>query len=207
MLAACAVGFANAQADDDLNGAIPRSMLTRDTVESSIGTLTFRDGAPTEETAQKVYDALDFTRALNAYNNSFRGASAYAIMEGLQSIGAANNAVVIFSELMDSKLLFLTANADTVYYMSVVDLAKGPMVIEQPPMSVGTINDMWFSWVIDIGFPGPDRGQGGTYLIVPPGYEGGCRIAGFTLPTRRRTGFSTPRAPISSTTTPSPPSR
>ena len=53
------------------------------------------------------------------------------------------------------------------------------MVIEQPPKSVGTINDMWFSWIIDIGFPGPDRGEGGKYLIVPPGYDGSLPDSGF----------------------------
>jgi hypothetical protein len=30
--------------------------------------------------------------------------------------------------------------------------------IEQPSGGLGTINDMWFRWVIDIGHPGPDRG-------------------------------------------------
>jgi hypothetical protein len=75
--------------------------------------------------------------------------------------------------------LFLTANADTVYYMAAVDLSKGPMVIEQPPKGLGTINDMWFSWVIDIGFPGPDRGEGGRYLLVPPGYDGPLPDGGF----------------------------
>ncbi len=150
----------------------PPSLVTPNQVETTLGTLEFRDGAPTVETAQRVYDALDFTRALNVYNNSFRGASAYAIRQGFQSIGAEDNDVVIFSELMDSKSLFLTANADTVYYLATVDLSKGPMVIEQPALGLGTINDMWFSWIIDIGFPGPDRGQGGKYLIVPPGYDG-----------------------------------
>jgi hypothetical protein len=80
---------------------------------------------------------------------------------------------------MDANSLFLTANADTVYYASVVDLTKGPMVIEQPPKGLGTINDMWFQWVIDIGFPGPDRGEGGKYLIVPSGYDGPLPDSGF----------------------------
>ena len=70
---------------------------------------------------------------------------------------------------MDANSLFLTANADTVYYSRPIDLSDGPMVIEQPSDAVGTINDMWFSWIIDIGGPGPDRGLGGKYLIVPPG--------------------------------------
>jgi hypothetical protein len=155
------------------------SLSTPDRVETRIGTLEFRDGAPSAATAQKVSDTLDFTRALNAYNNSFRGASAYAIAEGLESIGAGYNDVTIFSELMDSNSLFLTANADTVYYMSVVDLSNGPMVIEQPSNGLGTINDMWFSWVIDVGRPGPDRGLGGKYLIVGPGYDGPLPEGGY----------------------------
>lgn len=149
-----------------------QSLSAPDKVDTRIGTLNFRDGAPTSETAEKVYDTLDFTRALNVYNNSFRGASAYAIRKGFQSIGAEDNTVVIFSKLMDANSLFLTANADTVYYLAAIDLTNGPMVIEQPSNGLGTINDMWFSWVIDIGRPGPDRGLGGKYLIVPPGYDG-----------------------------------
>ena len=80
---------------------------------------------------------------------------------------------------MDAKSLFLTANADTVYYLAAIDLTNGPMVIEQPPKAVGTINDMWFRWIIDIGCPGPDRGVGGKYLIVPPGYDGPLPEGGY----------------------------
>ncbi|MEH2497247.1 hypothetical protein V1294_003726 [Bradyrhizobium sp. AZCC 1678] len=160
---------------------IPPGLITPDRVETRIGTLESKDGAPTVETAEKVRDTLDFTRALNAYNNSFRGASAYALGKGFQSIGAEDNTPIIFSDLMDAKSLFLTANADTIYYMAVVNLSKGPMVLEQPPMGLGTINDMWFSWIVDIGFPGPDRGEGGKYLILPPGYEGPLPEGGFYI--------------------------
>jgi hypothetical protein len=156
-----------------------RSLGAPDRVETRVGTLEFKDGVPTPQTAERVRDTLDFTRALNVYNNSFRGASAYAIRKGLQSIGVEDNAVAVFNDLMDAKSLFLTANADTVYYMSMVDLSKGPMVIEQPPHGLGTINDMWFSWIIDAGFPGPDRGEGGKYLILPPGYDGLVPEGGF----------------------------
>jgi len=157
------------------------SLSTPDKVETSIGTLEFKDGAPSVETAEKVYDALAFTRALNAYNNSFRGASALAIKKGLQSIGLQSGDVGITSELLDANSLFLTANADTVYYMAWIDLSDGPVVIEQPPEGLGTINDMWFSWVIDAGKPGPDRGLGGKYLIVGPGYEGPLPEGGYFI--------------------------
>ena len=46
------------------------------------------------------------------------------------------------------------------------------MVLEAPPKYLGTINDYWFRWVIDLGGPGPDRGLGGRYLILPPGDDG-----------------------------------
>src|SRR5262249_2341239 len=101
--------------------------------------------------------------------------------QGLPSIGAEDNSIVIFSELMDAKSLFLTANADTVYFVGVLSLSKGPLVVEQPPGSLGTFNDMWFSWIIDGGFPGPDRGEGGKYLLVPPGYDGPLPEGGFFI--------------------------
>jgi len=157
------------------------SLSMPDKIETSIGTLDFKDGAPSAQTAEKIRDALAFNNALSVYNNSFRGASAYALGKGFKSIGAEDNSIVIFSDLMDAKSLFLTANADTVYYLGIVNLSKGPMVIEQPPHGLGTINDMWFSWIIDIGFPGPDRGVGGKYLIVPPGYTGALPEGGYYI--------------------------
>ncbi len=156
-----------------------RSLSTPDRVDTRLGPLEFKDGAPSAETVQKVYDTLDFTRALDAFLNSYGGASAYAIRQGLLSIGAEDNSVTIFPELMDSKSLFLTANADTIYALSIIDLTKGPMVVEQSPKGVGTINDMWFGWIIDVGFPGPDRGEGGRYLLLPPGYDGPIPEGGF----------------------------
>lgn len=175
--AASFLQHASAQQD----GGIPPSLITPDKTDSSIGSFEFWNGAPTVATAERVRDALDFNNALAAYNNSFRGASAFALGKGFQSIGAQDNDIIIYSELMDAKSLYLTANCDTVYYFGVINLSKGPMVLEQPPHGLGTINDMWFSWIIDVGFPGPDRGGGGKYLIVPPGYTGPLPEGGFYI--------------------------
>ncbi|MHB2166441.1 DUF1254 domain-containing protein [Alsobacter sp. R-9] len=158
-------------------------------IATSFGQLEFRNGVPTVETAARTYDILDFSQALSVYNNSFRGASALAIVKGFEGIGAKPGDVVIFSKLMDSRSLFLTANADTVYYLTGLDLSKGPVVIEQPPNAVGTINDMWFSWIIDIGGPGPDRGMGGKYLIVGPDYKGPLPEGGYFIG-RSETNFA-----------------
>jgi len=87
--------------------------------------------------------------------------------------------VLLFSRLMDSNSLFLTANIDTVYFWTFLDLSKGPIVIEAPHEVLGVIDDMWFRWVTDVGVPGPDRGQGGKYLVVPPGYTGPLPEGGY----------------------------
>jgi hypothetical protein len=40
---------------------------------------------------------------------------------------------------------------------------------------------MWFRWITDFGLPGADRGEGGKYLLVPPGYDGPLPEGGFII--------------------------
>lgn len=158
---------------------IPPSITTPDRVESRIGPLEFKNGVPGQSTAAKVYDNLDFTYAYRAFMDNMRGVSIHAVRKSMQDLGMKPNEVLVFSELMDARSLFLTANADTVYVMGYLDLTKGPVVIETPPAFLGVVQDAWFRWVIDLGLPGPDRGVGGKYLIVPPGYDGELPDGGF----------------------------
>ncbi|MEN5315571.1 DUF1254 domain-containing protein [Pseudomonas koreensis] len=150
----------------------PPSFITPDKVESSIGTLEYKDGAPSKETVNKAYDYLDLMHGVEAFANAYQGASVASIFKGMQDAGVPNNTALIFSELMDSKSLFLTANADTVYFWVNLDASQGPIVVETPPLALGVVDDMWFNWITDFGLPGPDRGTGGKYLFVPPGYKG-----------------------------------
>lgn len=189
VLALSAAFLVTAAARADVPAGVVNSLGAPAEIATSFGNLAFENGVPTPETAQKTYDMLDFTQALNVYNNSFRGASALAIVKGFEGIGAMPGDVVIFSKLMDANSLFLTANADTVYYLTGLDLSKGPVVVEQPPDAVGTINDMWFSWIIDVGGPGPDRGLGGKYLIVGPDYDGPLPEGGYFIG-RSKTNFA-----------------
>ena len=85
---------------------------------------------------------------------------------------------------MDAALLFLTGNTDTVYFQGYRRSHHGTDGAETPPRSLGTIDDMWFRFVTDFGAPGPDRGTGGRYLLVPPGYDG-ARPDGWLLRARR----------------------
>jgi hypothetical protein len=152
--------------------AIPASITTPDRVESRIGMLEFKDGVPSQDTLTKVYDNLDFTHAFETFVNTLQAVNMQACHKGFVNAGVKDNEVLVFSDFMDSKTLLLTANADTVYVLGFLDLTKGPMVLEVPPGLLGAIDDAWYRWVIDLGLPGPDRGLGGKYLIVPPGYDG-----------------------------------
>jgi len=154
---------------------IPESITTPDSVETRIGTLKFFDGMPTKETSALVYDNLDFLRGVETFLNGIPIASIEALRRGSASLGAANsNQVVYFDKLLDSTSLFLTGNTSTVYAIAVLDLKKdGPTVIEIPAgAGPGTVNDAFFRFVVDTGAPGPDKGKGGKYLILPPDYEG-----------------------------------
>ena len=156
-----------------------RSIAAPEQFDSRLGMLEFVDGVPSDEAVDRIYDHLDFLHGVNAYLDGFRGASTYAIRKGFHDAGAEDNQVLLFSELLGSESVFLTANADTVYYMAVIDLTPGPMVVETPPQALGTFDDMWFGWIIDFGLPGPDRGEGGRFLLVPPGYDGPLPDSGY----------------------------
>jgi hypothetical protein len=73
---------------------------------------------------------------------------------------------------MSPKSLYLTANTESVYYGGWLDLQDGPMVVESPPNTLGMVNDFFFRYVTDLGIAGPDKGQGGKFLFLPPDYAG-----------------------------------
>lgn len=141
-------------------------------VESRIGTLNFFDGFPDRSTTEKLFDNLDFQRAVQAYLLALPPVSMVALREGLTQWGPANTTIPTFETLMDSRSLFLTANANTPYTWMWINLHNGPLVAEIPPNVLGMINDFWFHYVTDLGVVGPDKGAGGKYLILPPGYKG-----------------------------------
>ena len=168
------------------------SVSTPDKVDSRIGTLEFDDGAPSEATAALLYDHLDFVHGVEAFLGALPGASLAAVRRGFLAAGVEDGSFSMFPELMDSASMFLTANCDTIYFWGFLDLSDGPMVIDVPSIDapsgiLATVDDMWFRWVTDIGLPGPDRGEGGRYLIVGPGYDGPLPDSGFHVSHSRTT--------------------
>ncbi|WP_146160881.1 MULTISPECIES: DUF1254 domain-containing protein [unclassified Ensifer] len=111
--------------------------------------MKYKEGAPSKETVDKVYDYVDLMHGVEAFVNAYQGASVAAIFKGFEDAGVPDNTAVIWSDLMDAKSLFLAANADTVYFWVNLNVADGPLVIETPPMSLGVIDDIWFRWVTE----------------------------------------------------------
>jgi len=174
-LAACAVLPACttvSPARHDMTTKIPKEITTPDLVDTRLGTLKFFDGVPTEATAQKVYDQLDFSRGIEVFLNGIPGASLVAMRRGLREVGAVDGTIGIWDELLDSKSLLLTGNTESVYAFTWIDLTKGPVVVESPPNTLGVLDDFWFRYVTDLGNAGPDKGQGGKFLVLPPGWQG-----------------------------------
>jgi hypothetical protein len=171
MLAACIVTTAAAR-DYKMTTAIAPGILTPDKLDTSIGTLHLSYGYPSEDTVKKIYDNLDRSRALQAYLLAIPIVNQVGMRNTLKEFGPVNQTDVIWEELVDSRTVELTANDNTIYSFIWIDTHEGPVVLEVPPMSLGTIDDMWYRWVADIGITGADKGKGGKYLILPPGYKG-----------------------------------
>ncbi len=151
---------------------IPASITTPDSVDTPIGTLKFFDGFPDDATVEKVYENLDFQRGVQAFLSGMPGASLVGMRTGFRKLGALNNNVLLFGNRLDSKSLFLTGNTDSAYFSTWINLKDGPMVLETPPKVLAFLDDSWFQYVADIGNAGRDKGQGGKYLVLPPGYDG-----------------------------------
>ena len=171
----CFVSLVSAQPPKlKMTTPIPESVSTPDKLETSIGVFEFFDGVPTAETVQASYDFLDKVHGYKTFLSLLPSISVYELREGQRSVGAVSaNQICIFDNLMDSKSLFLTGNTSTMYALGFLDLKKdGPTVIELPKGMLGVLNDMGFLFMENLGAAGPDKGKGGKYLVLPPGYEG-----------------------------------
>ncbi len=143
-----------------------------DRIESSIGTLNLDYGYPSADTVDRIYDNLDRSRALQAYLLAIPMVNQAGMRDSLRKFGPDNQTDVIWEDLVDPRTVELTANDNTIYNFIWVDTSKGPLVAEIPPKVLGLFNDFWYKWVADVGITGVDKGEGGKYLLLPPGYKG-----------------------------------
>jgi len=163
-----------AWAEPTYKADVPEGLLTPDKMQSKyIGDLSFNDGFPTEETASKVNNFVDTSRATELFINGAPVASMYAMLNGHVKIGIkANHIVGITEDLMNARSLWLTPQTTTPYVHAEIDVKDGPVVIEIGSPVVGLLDDAFFRYVTDLGLVGADQGKGGKYLLVGPDYEG-----------------------------------
>jgi hypothetical protein len=152
--------------------SVPPGITIPDNVKTRLGMLKFFDGFPDKKTVDTLYDNLDFQRAVQAYLLGLAPVSQVANRKGILEVGPANTTVPIFETMMNARSIFLTPNNNTPYTWFWLDLRSGPLVLEVPPKVLGAIDDMWYRFVTDLGMVGPDKGEGGKYLLLPPGYKG-----------------------------------
>ena len=153
---------------------VPEVLLTPDKMESSyLGELRFQDGFPTKETASKVSNFVDISRAVELFINGTPAASMYGMLNGHVKIGLKpNHSVGITEQLMNARSLWLTPQTTTPYVHAEIDVKDGPVVIMIGTPVIGFVNDAFFRYVTDLGVVGADKGKGGKYLLVGPDYEG-----------------------------------
>ena len=150
-------------------------------VETRLGTLRYELGFPTPETTRKLFDEMDFQRAVQAYLWAYPAVSFESIrVTAKRDLGMDYNDLGIADNFVDPKSLWLTANDTTIYAFVNIDLTQGPVAIEIPPGAiVGLLDDFWQRSLSDVGLPGPDAGNGGTFLLLPPGYNGEVPQSGY----------------------------
>jgi hypothetical protein len=130
-------------------------------------------------------DELLFQRGVQSYLWALPAINMWAMKEGSEAkFGAGYHVLPVWKQRLSAKTLVTTPNSDVIYAMGYVDLGKdGPLVIDVPPGQQGILDDFWqrpisgptingHEFAGDVGFAGPDRGNGGKYLLLPPGYKG-----------------------------------
>src|ERR1700754_1051320 len=85
--------------------------------------------------------------------------------------------VIYWGRPLDWHNQTLTPNPDALYFMAFFNTKDGPVVLDLPPGDKdGSFNanivTIWQMPLEDAGLLGADKGAGGKYLILPPGYSG-----------------------------------
>ena len=168
---------------------IPRFLITLTVLSFSLSAFAEKGGSSqgsslTPESIESYYDELDYQRAVQSYLWSIPAMYTYSLRESLkETFGASPTDIPVWKDLMDAKTVMLTPNSQVVYAFNFLDLKKdGPTVLEAPPQMAAMLDDMWDQPLTDIGATGPDKGKGGKYLVLPPGYKGDVPDGYFVVP-------------------------
>lgn len=150
----------------------PAATATPTTTAAPPQDQNFVQGYPSPALAESTKNEVDKQAAIDAYKLWYPTVSQAAAFKELNDKNIKDNTTLAYFNA-DPKGRIFTPNQDTPYGVARFDLKEGPMVIEMPAGPfMGLVTDIHQQWITDLGMPGEDKGKGGKYLLVPPGYKG-----------------------------------
>ena len=155
-------------------------------------------------TAEELGKQAIHRRAVEAVIWGMPAVNAELMFEAAKGAGTDFNQIVCWSRPLSWKNQTLTPNPDTIYFMPIYDTeAAGPMVLEIPPADdvnsiTGSIDNGWQAALEDVGPAGVDKGKGGKYVILPPGYQGQAPEGYIPLPSDTYAGYALLRSNLKS---------
>jgi hypothetical protein len=131
------------------------------------------DTAPPDEASKRLIEA----REVEAVIWGMPAVNYDLMLQQFKRIGGKENQIVYWSRPLDGNNQTLTPNPDSIYFVAFYNTKDGPVVLEIPPAGDdGSVNaNIVTTWQMPLadGDPyGTDKGQGGKYLLLPPGYSG-----------------------------------
>lgn len=144
---------------------------------------------------ENVDERMLYSRALNAVIWGMPAVNSELMHKSLVKAKGGYNQVVYWSGLLNDKNQTLTPNPDVIYICPFYDTRKGPVVLEIPAAEgassiTGSVDDAWQTAIEDVGPAGLDKGKGGKYLILPPGYKDKVPVGYIPMPSSVSTGYS-----------------
>jgi hypothetical protein len=175
--------------------ALLLAACTQSTKTGNTGTST--DSTSVSTTVFKpanIQEQMVYSRAIEAVIWGMPAVNSELMHQSLLPVKGDYNQLVYWSGLINSKNQTLTPNPDVIYFNPLYDTRQGPVVLEIPPANgpssiTGSVDDGWQTAIEDVGPAGVDKGKGGKYLILPPGYTNKVPAGYMPMPSATYTGF------------------
>ena len=139
-------------------------------VKTYFGDFELDHSFPTKDTADDIYDLMDYQRASQLYLWSLPIVATTRIRHSLEENveGYKDNRFATIQRFNERRG-FLTANESTTYFLATSNTSKSAVMLDIPAGTVvGMIVDSWQEGPEDVGLFSPQSGKGGKHVIVGP---------------------------------------
>lgn len=145
-------------------------LLGDEMISTPYGEIELQQNYITDESSQKLFDAMDLQRASQAYiwSTPLVSFTTWRKEQGKDYGPNSRGTFAVFISFREKQGI-VTANLTTPYTIGWDNLSEGPLYVEYPAgMTAGGFLDLWQRPIADLGLTGPDQGKGGKYIIVGP---------------------------------------